>query len=142
MRGKESWPTKTSSSLRGQAGNGLKFYTFPQKRKPRGLQTNSCSKLRLQTSLGTEKNASFCAKWTFCCQESATYWISPGGESPGRGKKLRKHNAGKSTFFHIFKLKQQKTTLIVLPATTTLQLFSLHSIIRQTFEVDKSWGGG
>lgn len=60
----------------------------------------------------------------------------------GTREKLRKHNAGKSTFFHIFKLKQQKTTLIVLPATTTLQPFSLHSRIRQTFEVDKSWGGG
>lgn len=93
----------------------------------------------------SRKNASFCAKWTFCCQETATYWISPAEGITRTRNKLRIYNAGKSTFFiyiyFFFYLKQQKTTLIVL-ATAPLQPCSLHSRIRQTFEADKSWGGG
>lgn len=45
------------------------------------------------------KKASFCAKWTFCCQESATYWISPGGESPGQETNSENTMLGKVRFF-------------------------------------------
>lgn len=104
IRGREISPTKSSSSLRGPAGNGQKFYTCPQKRKPRGLQTNSCSKLRLQTSLGTEKKPRSVPNGHFAAKKVPPTGSHPVGNHQDR-KQTQKTQCWEKYVFSSFKTK-------------------------------------